>query len=50
MPVVEHLSLAPRSPDAVHVLVPTRVPDPAHSGFEVLYHPPRRQSGGRIWP
>ena len=46
IPVVEHLTLAAavaRMPFTV--LVPTRVPDPEHSQFEVMYHPPHRRAG-----
>jgi hypothetical protein len=41
-PIVEHLTLAAavaRMPFTV--LVPTRLPDPNHAVFEVMYHPPR---------
>jgi hypothetical protein len=41
-PIVEHMTLAAavaRMPFLV--LVPTRVPDPDHAHFEVMYHPPR---------
>jgi hypothetical protein len=47
-PIVEHLTLeaaVARMPFTV--LIPTRVPDPEHNHFEVLYYPPRSRSRRR---
>ena len=49
IPVVERLTLTAavaRMPFTV--LVPTRVPDPEHSQFEVMHHPRADRGVGRI--